>query len=177
MLKQYLKHNPTPTLQIMLVVKIYIVHITSIFGAGPSQDIHLFSTGHIEIVAGGKAFIVFYGSKKDTSLNSSHKMKFMDKISEKLIHVIHISLSPTSSTATYNSLCATVETWNLCHECGKLGPKVGKEEYASINIYLPPAPQELMQIISCGYHGHCSSNIYSRRKECREFTFVCSNWK
>ena len=134
------------------------------------------------IEAGGKAFMVFYGAKNETSLDILRERKFLDKISVKLSHVDPASLPPTSSSAKYHSLRAYIQVQQWKHEdCdldeGSWGWKLEKREYVPIEMDLPPAPQELLQIIRCGCHGDCSSRTCSCRKYSRECTFACSNCK
>ena len=132
--------------------------------------------------AGEKVFMVLYGAKKETSLNSLRQRKFIDKISVKLSHVDPASLPPTASAAKYHSLRAylQVQQWkqeSCVMNLEQWGWKLEEGEYVPVEMDLPPAPQELMQIICCGCNGDCSSRTCSCRKYSRECTFACSNCK
>lgn len=131
---------------------------------------------------GEKALLVLYGGKKESCLDSLRQSKFLEKVSVKLSHVDPANLPPTSSSAKYHSyrVYLQVQQWRSL-QCSlkpeDWGWKLVEGEYVPIDMDLPPAPSDLMQVIRCGCNGDCSSKACSCRKHSKECTFACSNCK
>jgi hypothetical protein len=125
--------------------------------------------------AGEKALLVMYSAKSGNSLNSLRYQKFIDKTSSRLVQIDPSTLPPTFSASKFHSYRVFLQICDWKKENNLMRPeewgwKLEASEYVPICMDIPPAPQDLLQIIRCNCQADCSS----RSCTCRKHDMKCS---
>ena len=132
------------------------------------------------VKAGENALVCLYNGILGEELNLLRYKRFCEKVAISSSHIEAKSLPPTSAAAKYHSLRVyyQVQEWK-----GTVDRQVPQDwgwkdsEWGLIPVLsdLPPAPQELLQVIRCCCKTDCSSMKCSCKKHDIECSIACSN--
>lgn len=144
-------------------------------------DTHSASTTDV-VEAGEKALVCLYNGKLGEGLNSLRYKRFCEKVATSTSHVLPMSLPPTSAAAKFHSLRVYYQVQQWKGTADELLPsdwgwKESDGEFIPVQTDLPPAPQELLQIIRCTCTTDCSSLRCGCRKHNIECSVACINCK
>ena len=125
--------------------------------------------------AGEKALVAIYNGKKDDSLNSLRLIRYTEKVAKSFSRVEPKSLPPTSAAAKYHSYRVFFQVCDWKNtECELLaeswGWKITESGYYPIMSDLPPAPEELLQVVRC----NCTTDCRSTRCSCQKHDLKCT---
>ena len=124
--------------------------------------------------AGEKALVSLYKGKPDDSLNSLRYKRFCEKVAVKSSKILPQTLPPTSAAARYHSrrVYLQVQQWkgNNSLQPVDWGWKTYNDNLVPIMTDLPPAPQDLLNVIRC----NCSTDCSSARCTCRKNNLGCT---
>ncbi|XP_052787427.1 uncharacterized protein LOC128222459 isoform X1 [Mya arenaria] len=134
------------------------------------------------VAAGENALVCLYNGKPGEGLNSLRYNRFCEKVATSSSYVQLQSLPPTSAAAKYHSLRVyyQVQQWkgtvnNLLPQ--DWGWKESDGLLFPVQTDLPPASQELLQVIRCSCKTDCSNLRCTCKKHNIECSVVCSNCK
>ena len=134
------------------------------------------------VAAGENALVCLYNGKPGEGLNSLRYDRFCEKVATSTSHVQPQSLPPTSAAAKYHSLRVYYQVQQWKGTVDDLLPQDwGWKEcdgmFFPVQTDLPPAPQELLQVIRCSCKTDCSSLRCTCKKHNIECSVACSNCK
>ena len=127
---------------------------------------------HDIIAAGEQVLVSAYTGKPGEKLDSLRYKRFCEKVVTNTTQVQPQTLPPTSAAAKYHSLRVylQIQQWNG-HELQpeEWGWSVGEGGLMPMHTDLPPAPDELLQIIRC----NCQTDCGSMRCTCKKHNVKC----
>jgi hypothetical protein len=134
------------------------------------------------VAAGENALVCLYNGKPGEGLNSLRHNRFCEKVATSTSHVQPQSLPPTSAAAKYHSLRVYYQVQQWKGTVDELLPqdwgwKESDGRLFPVQTDLPPAPQELLQVIRCSCKTDCSSLRCTCKKHNIECSVACSNCK
>jgi len=135
------------------------------------------------IEAGSNALILLYkGDVPDEDLDQLRLRKFFEKTSSSTAAVEPSVLPPTAAAAKYHSLRVyqQVQVWLDNEEDvppEEWGWRLNDGKFVPILTDLPPAPQELLQVIRCTCKTGCSTLRCSCRRHDLKCSAACSDCK
>ena len=138
-----------------------------------SYFLHPDSTRKEIITAGEKALVCLLNGKHDETLDNLRWSRFHQKVASSTISISPCTLPPTSAAAEHHSLRVylQVQQWkgmNICPE--DWGWKMVDGKLLPVQTNRNPAPDYLLDIITCGCKTGCAGNNCS----CRKFGLHCS---
>ena len=127
---------------------------------------------------GREALKILCGEKNEKTLSEIRYSHLVDKIVKSQTFVRPEKLPPTESALKFHSyrVYLQIQSWkgnDLLPE--RWGWKLVDNELAPIPTDLPPAPQELLELIRCKCNGDCSSRACSCRKSGLPCNDACIN--
>lgn len=124
--------------------------------------------------AGEIALVCLYKGKPDESLDSLRYKRFCEKVAVKTSKILPQTLPPTSAAARYHSrrVYLQIQQWKGNNNLQPVdwGWRMSDGNLVPVMTDLPPAPQDLLNVIQC----NCSTDCGSARCTCRKNNLECS---
>ena len=124
--------------------------------------------------AGEKALVSLYKGKSDESLDSLRYKRFCEKVAVKSSKILPQNLPPTCAAARYHSrrVYLQVQQWKGNNSLRPVdwGWKVCNGNLVPVMTDLPPAPQDMLNVIRC----NCMTDCSSTRCTCHKNNLECS---
>ena len=134
------------------------------------------------VAARENALVCLYNGNVGEGLDALRYKRFCEKVATGTSHVLPMSLPPTTAAAKYHSLRVYYQVQQWRGTAGELlttewGWKDSDGGLIPVQTDLPPAPQELLQIIRCSCKTDCSSLRCTCKKHDIECSVACKNCK
>ena len=127
---------------------------------------------------GEKLFVRLYNGRDSDSLDKLRLVKYLQRLATGTNQVEPKLLPPTSAAAKFHSFRAyyQIQEWACLGIDGRLMPEewgwhLQQGQLLPIQTDLPPAPEELLNVIRCG----CTTDCSSQRCSCRKVGLGCTN--
>ncbi|KAK7091577.1 hypothetical protein V1264_009241 [Littorina saxatilis] len=122
---------------------------------------------------GEKLLVDIYKGNDGDTLDKLRLVKYHEKVFTGSKQVQPKVLPPTSASATgsftrFRSGLVWVPVWSSCLKNG--GFQLQRGQLLPVHTDIPPAPEELMNIIRCG----CTTDCSSQRCSCRKVGLSCT---
>ena len=132
------------------------------------------------VTVGEKALVIIYNGKPTDTLDSLRYQRFCEKVASSISHIQPQSLPPTSAAAKHHSLRVYLQVHQWKGSGNELNPKEWGWRQNDDGLFpfmtdSPPAPAELLRVISCNCQTDCSSLRCSCKKHDVECTPACGN--
>ncbi len=134
------------------------------------------------VAAGEEAIVSIYNGKPQETLNTLRYKRFCKKVATNTSYVKPQTLPPTSAAAKYHSLRVylQVQKWKASGDellPVEWGWKESDGGPTPVYTDLPPAPDELLQVVRCNCRSDCSSLKCTCRMHNVKCSLACGNCK
>ena len=120
------------------------------------------------------ALVCLYSGKEGDNLDGLRYAKFCDKVATNKVHIRPQTLPPTSAAARYHNMRVYLQVKHWLCVCNMKETDWGwmtkDENLVPVMTDLPPAPDELLRVISC----NCTTDCSTARCSCRKLSLKCS---
>ena len=127
---------------------------------------------------GEKLLVDIYNGSNGDTLDKLRLVKYHEKVSTGSKQVQPKVLPPTSAAAKYHSyrVFYQVQEWACLGTSLELMPEewgfqLQRGQLLPVHTDIPPAPEELLNVIRCG----CTTDCSSHRCSCRKVSLSCTN--
>lgn len=137
------------------------------------------SNNQVIAEAGERVFVSLYNGRHDDTLDHLRLVRYQQKVSSSISQVQAKVLPPTSSAARHHSyrVYFQVQEWATLGRCEHMPEEWGWElrrgQLIPVTTDIPPAPEDLLNVIRCTCKKDCSSGRCSCRKHGLTCTTAC----